>query len=58
MGHVNLKTKSLGQILEKPCVRSRDHIFSLIIMKPSQDVCLDRISEVFKKGVMSGQILE
>ena len=33
MGHVGSKTRSLGQILEKPCVRSIDHIFSLIIMK-------------------------
>ena len=28
-----IKTMSLGQILEKPCVYSRGHIFSLIIMK-------------------------
>ena len=33
MGHVRSKTRSLGQILEKPCVRSRGHIFSPIIMK-------------------------
>ena len=26
MGHVGSKTRSLGQILEKPCVRSRGHI--------------------------------
>ena len=34
MGHIMSKTRSLGQILEKPCVCSRGHIFS-------QNVCLD-----------------
>ena len=39
-----VKTKSLGQMLEKPCVRSRrGHIFSQIIMKLDQHVCLDEI---------------
>ena len=27
------KTRSLGQILKKPCVCSRGHIFSPVIMK-------------------------
>ena len=40
MGHVRSKTRSLGQILEKPCVRSRGHIFSPIIMKLGQNDCL------------------
>ena len=40
MGHVRSKTRSLVQILEKHCVRSTDHIFSLIILKPGQVVCL------------------
>ena len=44
MGHVESKTKSLGQILEKPCVRSRGHIFSPIIMKLGKNVCVDEIS--------------
>ena len=43
MGHVGLKTRSLGQILEKPWVHFRGHIFSLIIMKLGQNVCLDEI---------------
>ena len=30
---VGPKTRSLGQMLEKPCVRSRGHIFRLIIIK-------------------------
>ena len=44
------KTRSLGQILEKPCVRSRGHIFSLIIMNVRQNVCLDKISDEFENG--------
>ena len=48
MGHVGSKTRSLGQILEKPCIRSRGHIFSPIIMKLGQNVCLDEISDEFE----------
>ena len=44
MGLVRSKTWSLGQILEKAGVRSQGHIFSLIIMKLGQKVCLDGIS--------------
>ena len=43
MGHVRSKTRSLGQISEKPYVQSRGHIFSPIIMKRGQNVCLDEI---------------
>ena len=50
MGHVGSKTSSPGQILEKPCVRSRGHIFSRILMKVGQDVCLDDILDKFKNG--------
>ena len=57
--------RSLGQILEKPCVPSRDHIFSPIIMKLGQNVCLDKISHEFENGSCRvkktrslGQILE
>ena len=50
MGRVRSKTRSLNQILEKHCVRFRDHIFSLIIMKLSQNVCLDKISDEFENG--------
>ena len=38
-----VKTRSLVQILEKPCVCSRSHSFS-------QNVCLDEISDVFENG--------
>ena len=46
--HVRSKTRSLDQILEKPCVRCRGHIFSPIIMKLGQNVCLDEISDEFE----------
>ena len=57
MGLVESKTRSLGQILEKPCVRSRGHIFSPLIMKLGQNVCLGEISDQFRKWVMSDQKL-
>ena len=44
-GLCRVKTRSLAQILEKPFVRSRGHIFSLIILKLGQNVCLDKISD-------------
>ena len=50
MGHFGSRTRSLGQILEKPCVHPRDHIFSPIIMKPDQNVCLDQIWDEFENG--------
>ena len=48
MGHVRSKTRSLGQILQKPCVRTKGHIFSPIIIKLGQKVCLDEISDEFE----------
>ena len=50
LGHVGSKTWLLGQILEKPCVHSRGHIFSSIIMKYGQNVCLDEILGGFENG--------
>ena len=64
MGHVGSKTRSLGQILEKPCVRCKGHIFSTIIIKLGQNVCLDEISDKFdnwhvgSKTRSAGQMLE
>ena len=43
MGDFGSKTRSAGQILEKPCERSRGHIFSPILMKVGQNVCLYKI---------------
>ena len=64
MGQVRSKTRSVDQILEKPCVRSRGHIFSQIIVKLGQNVCLDEIWRSLKIGCVGsktrslGQILE
>ena len=64
MGHVGSKTRSLDEILEKPYVRSRCHIFSPKIMKHGQNVYLDEISDEFKMGLVEskarslGQMLE
>ena len=49
-GSCGSKTRSPGQILGKPCVCSRSHIFSRILMKVGQDVCLDDISDEFENG--------
>ena len=50
MVHVGSKTRSQVQILEKPCVCSRGHIFSPIIMKLGQNVFIDKILVVFENG--------
>ena len=50
MGHVWSKTRSLGQILEKPCLCSSGHIFNLIVMKHGQNVFLDEILDGFENG--------
>ena len=64
MGHVGSKTRSLGQILEKPCMCCRGHIFSQKIVKLCQNVCVDIIRTSLKVGHVGaktrplGQILE
>ena len=50
MSYVGSKTRSLGQILGKPCVRSRGHIFSPLIMKHSENVCLGESRRSLKMG--------
>ena len=57
MDHAGSKPRSLGKISEKPCVRSRGNIFSPIILKLGQNVCLDEISDEYKKWIMLGQKL-
>ena len=49
MVHVWSKTRSQVQILEKPCVCSRGHIFSPIIMKLGHNDFIDKILVVFLK---------
>ena len=50
MVHVGSKTRSQIQILEKPCVCSRGHIFSPIIMKLGQNVFIDKSLVMFENG--------
>ena len=50
VGQVGSKTRSLGQIIEKPCERSRGHILSPIFMKLGQNDCLDGIWDEFESG--------
>ena len=42
ISHVGSKTRLLGQILENPCVPYRGHIFSPLIMKLGENVCLEK----------------
>ena len=63
MGQVRLKTRSVGQILEKPCVHSRGHIFSQIIVKLRMFVLMKfwtslKIGDVGSKTRSLDQILE
>ena len=51
LGQVRSKTRSVGQILEKPCVGCRGHIFSQIIVKLGQNVCLDEILDEFENSM-------
>ena len=55
-GSCQSKTRSLGQILEKPCVCCRGHIFSPIIMKLVQNVCLDKFLDKFENGSCRSKI--
>ena len=50
IGHVGSKTRSVGQIIEKPCEHSRGHSFSPIIIKLAQNDHLDNISIKFEYG--------
>ena len=47
MGHVGSKTRSLGQIIGKPCVHSGGHSFDPMFMKFGQIVDIDEISDDF-----------
>ena len=50
MGHVGSKTRSVGQIIEKPCEQDTVHIMHPITMKICQNVFLDEISDKFEYG--------
>ena len=50
MCYVESKPSSRCQILEKPSVYSRGHIFGPILKTLVQNVCLDKISDDFENG--------
>ena len=50
MDGVGSKSRSLGQILEKSCLRSRGHLFGPIFLKLAQDVYIDDISVKIDHG--------
>ena len=50
VGHVGSKTRSLGQILEKPCVLSRGHSFNSKFMKLYQNAKDHNIYVKFETG--------
>ena len=64
LGHVGSKTRSLGQILEKPCVHSRGHSFDHKFMKVCQNVIIIisrlnlKLGHVGSKTRSLGQILK
>ena len=64
LGHVGSKPRSLGQILEKPCVHSRGHSFDLNFMKLYQNANDHNVKVKVKLGHVGsktrslGQILE
>ena len=51
MGQVGSKSRSVGQILGKPCLHSTGHIFYPIFFKVSQDVYLDNVWDKFEYGL-------
>ena len=55
MGHVDSKTISVTEILEKRCVHSRGHNFRPLIMKLGQNVYHDKISDSLKMGQVSSK---
>ena len=50
IGHVGTKTRSVGQIIEKPYEHSRGHSFGTIIIKLAQNDHLDNISVKLEYG--------
>ena len=50
LGHVGSKTRSLDQILEKPCVHSKEHSFDPKFMKLCQNVNHHNILVKFETG--------
>ena len=57
VGHFGSQTRSLGQILVKPCEHDRDYIFIQIVIKLGQNVCLHKQLGSFRKWVISDEKL-
>ena len=57
MGEVGSKTRSVGQIMEKPCEHSRGQSFGPIFIKLAQNDHLDNISVQVRIWVTLGQKL-
>ena len=53
IGHVRLKTRSLGQLLENPCVLSRRHSFDPIFMKLCQNDFLTLNKHLSRRAMLS-----
>ena len=53
IGHVRLKTRSLGQFLEKPCALSRRHSFDPIFMKLCQNDFLTLNKHLSRRAMLS-----
>ena len=51
IGYVRSKSRSVGQIIEKPCEHSRGHSFGPIFIKLAQNDHLDNISVKFEDGL-------
>ena len=51
LGHLGSKTRSLGQIKEIPCGRSRGPISHSVDLKIGQNVCLDENSDECEFGL-------
>jgi len=50
LGHVGSKSRSLGEIIEKPCLHSIGHNIDSIFIKLAHNDCLDEISVKFESG--------
>ena len=50
MGVVGPKSRSVGQILEKPCLHSSGHIFDPIFIKLARDVYFDKWMDPIENG--------
>ena len=55
IGYEWSKTRSLGQISNKPCVHSRGHSFASFFVNLHQKVCLDNVLVKFENGFVGSK---